>query len=536
MKPFPFYIKEVKRLSRKQTITCDSKTIYYCKNGTCDYEGRKATAGDIIYHYSDHHDDLIIEEHSEFISLSFTGFSLDSFLQECGLDKNHIFQHSLLSYPEETLHDIETILALNGPKDGYENMIHSSFLLYRVLIRLQYFYHPQYIETKSHQRALLSPAFDLINSSMMREITTQELADKIQISRNHMNSLFHELTGFSPRAYVARQRLFRLKRELFRYPERSIKEIAAQCGFLSIPSFQQFFLKEVGMTPNQYRKKYKSVLNDTYFRAIAYWQPIYLTNTSNKSNIALDHFKRKAGSYRLYFVTEGTWKLTTEDGNIHILKKGDIYCNPPYRKNRCCSLENESHFFEVNFGGPDNEKYVSHLMALLCNNEQTIFSVPKNYEYDFIETASYINRNFWYKDKNIQIECSLKLYEILYYLSMLQKNQNLPVTDSPIAKAMNVINNPKQWGTLSIQSLADLCDLSMHDFLKVFKAQYHTTPKQYIKDQQMKQAARLLLYHRTTPIYQIASQVGYYSTSYFSSEFKKLYGMSPTQYRSSYSR
>ncbi|MGN0243736.1 MAG: helix-turn-helix domain-containing protein [Lachnospiraceae bacterium] len=535
MKNFPIQVKSAKKI-HSGSIACIPNTVYYCKKGTCDLISDELHEGDFYFQGETNRNRISLHFESELYAISMTGKSLYRFLEKSNLLSKHLFRKNDLTYYEEICSDIEAVMSLYSKAVTTDIRLDASFFLYRILVRLQYTFYPQYIETKSRQRAVISPAFDLIDSSIFREITTQELADKCEISRKHLNQLFFELTGFSPRAYIAQYRLNRFKRNLFYFPDRSIKELASDCGFISIPSFQHFFLKETGMTPLQYKEQNKNVLTGDDFRLIALWLPIHITNTSNKQKAVLDHFKFKPASYRLYFVTKGLWEITLEDKTVITLDKGDIYCNPPYRKNLCRSLSDEAHFFEVNFSGTNEGVYLKELMRILCNNQQTVFRVPDDYHYDFIEAASFINRNFWYRDRNVQIEISLKIYEILYQLHQLKNIKTVTYPDSMIGPVKERLHNTLNNEMLSVNELANICNLSTSQFLKEFKNEYHTTPKKYIKSMQMKYAAEKLSHQRTMLIKEIALELGYFSTSYFSSEFKKTYGMSPREYRATHSK
>jgi transcriptional regulator GlxA family with amidase domain len=90
----------------------------------------------------------------------------------------------------------------------------------------------------------------------------------------------------------------------------------------------------------------------------------------------------------------------------------------------------------------------------------------------------------------------------------------------------------KAWET---SELADLVNLSGSRLRHLFKQETGTTPAQYLKTIRLRRAAALL---RTTfmSIKEIALSVGLTTASYFVREFRKSYGMTPTEFRNSVAR
>ena len=64
---------------------------------------------------------------------------------------------------------------------------------------------------------------------------------------------------------------------------------------------------------------------------------------------------------------------------------------------------------------------------------------------------------------------------------------------------------------------------------KKVKALTGMTIHEIIKDVRLKKAAELIAEKKYT-VYEVADMIGYNDTKYFSSEFKKKFGVSPTEY------
>jgi len=80
---------------------------------------------------------------------------------------------------------------------------------------------------------------------------------------------------------------------------------------------------------------------------------------------------------------------------------------------------------------------------------------------------------------------------------------------------------------LDVAQLADVAGMSMPSFHAHFKAVTDTSPMQYLKSTRLHQARLLMLRHHVTAAV-ASAQVGYESTSQFSREFKRLFGLSPS--------
>lgn len=83
---------------------------------------------------------------------------------------------------------------------------------------------------------------------------------------------------------------------------------------------------------------------------------------------------------------------------------------------------------------------------------------------------------------------------------------------------------------LTVEELAGRCLMNVSSFRKMFHNVYQASPKKYIMDFRMKQAVNMLCF-TDIPVSDIADAVGYSDIYYFSAAFKKIFGVSPSQYR-----
>jgi len=81
---------------------------------------------------------------------------------------------------------------------------------------------------------------------------------------------------------------------------------------------------------------------------------------------------------------------------------------------------------------------------------------------------------------------------------------------------------------ISLDEMARLADMSINNFHKLFKQALNDTPVQYIKKIRLYKARQLIIYNNMKTV-DAAQEVGYDSTSQFSREFKRYFGISPSK-------
>jgi AraC-like DNA-binding protein len=82
---------------------------------------------------------------------------------------------------------------------------------------------------------------------------------------------------------------------------------------------------------------------------------------------------------------------------------------------------------------------------------------------------------------------------------------------------------------ISIEDLAKKCCLSTHHFERLFKGKYKVTPSRYIIRHRIEKAKEIMLYSKMS-ISSISEEVGYGSIHSFSKAFKRIEGISPSEY------
>ncbi|MCD7818331.1 MAG: AraC family transcriptional regulator [Lachnospiraceae bacterium] len=118
----------------------------------------------------------------------------------------------------------------------------------------------------------------------------------------------------------------------------------------------------------------------------------------------------------------------------------------------------------------------------------------------------------------------------LCYLSQSEKRNIHVSTISP--KIQTVLDYVKDNITraITLEELAEVSGYSLSHFKTLFKEEVGTTPNDYILQQKLQLAKHLLVTTDIT-ITELSYSIGFSSSNYFSSVFRKLTGCTPTEYR-----
>ncbi|HEY8499003.1 MAG TPA: AraC family transcriptional regulator, partial [Clostridia bacterium] len=99
--------------------------------------------------------------------------------------------------------------------------------------------------------SLIEHACKLIELNIKENITSRDIARKLNISYESFRKLFKEKKGISPHKYIIRKRIDTAKSMLLQ--EKTIGEIALELGYSDSFTFSKQFKKVSGVSPSQFR-------------------------------------------------------------------------------------------------------------------------------------------------------------------------------------------------------------------------------------------------------------------------------------------
>lgn len=106
--------------------------------------------------------------------------------------------------------------------------------------------------------ALTKDVRDFLKDKLEQSITIEFIADTMHMSVRNFSRVFLKQSGMSPGKFLEKMRLDQAK-SMLEYTDMSIDLIADKCGLGSSVTLRRVFLKNLSLSPAQYRKAFKGV-------------------------------------------------------------------------------------------------------------------------------------------------------------------------------------------------------------------------------------------------------------------------------------
>ena len=198
------------------------------------------------------HEYQAIEDGWAFKYLHFSGALSSAYQSYIQTQFGPVFQlsHQVRIETEERLHDIIRQTEVPGTPD-YAAV---SANIYAILT--SFLSQKNTVDSPSKSAPAIQQAVAYIAEHYNRNISTQEIADAVYLSRSYMSELFTKTYGMAPHEYLTMYRLSRVKDSL-RNSSASLSEIAEQTGFRDIFTLSRVFKQKYGLSPSAYRKQTK---------------------------------------------------------------------------------------------------------------------------------------------------------------------------------------------------------------------------------------------------------------------------------------
>ncbi len=148
---------------------------------------------------------------------------------------------------EERLESVYQELAKSGMPDHAE----LSATIYTILV--SFLLMKNAVDSGQKSAEVIQRAVTYITENYRRNITTQEIADAVFLSRGHMSELFTKTYGMAPHEYLTMYRLSHVRYGLVN-TTLPVSVLAEQNGFRDVFALSRVFKKKFGMSPTEYRK------------------------------------------------------------------------------------------------------------------------------------------------------------------------------------------------------------------------------------------------------------------------------------------
>lgn len=231
--------------------------------------------------------------------------------------------------------------------------------------------------------------------------------------------------------------------------------------------------------------------------------------------------------FQLVYIIEGEGVLETRSGGTFSIKRGMMFVLFPgewhtYYPNYKTGWNQ----YWIGFNGADIESW---MISEYCSKEKPVFRVGINNEIVslFRKAIEVANEE---QDLYQRVLGGLVNY-LIGLMCSIDKNISVKSDDfsSKIEHAcvlmQELIDQP-----VSMQDIARKSGMGYSLFRKLFKERMNYAPAQYFQNMKIQKAIELLT-TTTIPIKEIAYRLNFETPAYFSAQFKKQTGKSPTEYR-----
>ena len=114
---------------------------------------------------------------------------------------------------------------------------------------------------RKHSMKDLSPTVQkavlLIDSDLSADLSLSSLSKHLGLSSGYLCAIFKKETGKTVSEYIREKRI-KYAAHLLSSTNLQVQTIALHCGIVDIQYFSKIFKKQIGMTPNEYRKSIKN--------------------------------------------------------------------------------------------------------------------------------------------------------------------------------------------------------------------------------------------------------------------------------------
>jgi len=221
-------------------------------------------------------------------------------------------------------------------------------------------------------------------------------------------------------------------------------------------------------------------------------------------------------------VLKGSYSLECHDKTF-IARENDFLYVPPNTTLKTRSITLPTDIIMVYFTAEtenDSDANIFNNEFILSNCNDSIKNSFKN-----------IKHSFLLKQPGYPLDIKKDIYKILSEVVSKTYTNNLGNYNYYIIKnADKYIKENYLKEVISIEHLANLCNITPSYFTRIFKSVFGMSPKKYISDLKMQAACEYLTY-TSTSVMDISKTLGYEDLTYFSSSFKKHFGVTPVEYR-----
>ncbi|MDO4701070.1 MAG: AraC family transcriptional regulator [Erysipelotrichaceae bacterium] len=229
----------------------------------------------------------------------------------------------------------------------------------------------------------------------------------------------------------------------------------------------------------------------------------------------------------LFYVLSGKGKFYIEDDTFDVKEDDLVIVNANVRHTESSKDDEPLEYIVIGIEG------ISLLTQEIDQPEYCSIHNYRDYKHEVL---------FYLKTLLLEVAAKSEYYDLIaqnlleVLLANIIRRTNTKLTIGDVCEAnesCTYIKNYIESNYNENLTLDDLCKISyMNKYYLVhsFKKQFHITPIAYLNEVRLKEASKLLK-NTNLSVSQIANIIGMSSQSYFAQSFKKVYRVSPNEYR-----
>lgn len=195
-----------------------------------------------------------IDDPWEYYWVGFSGQNANEYLQRSSIIDNHVINYSKTSEIPNIIIDMCNISKVYHHPSSDDILLLSKLHLLLYTISLEF---PKPFKCGTNlNHTYIEDAIDFINSNYMKDITVQEIANHVSLSRSYLYKMFIKHLGLSPQSYLINIRMYKSSL-LLKETNLSIAEIANKVGYTDPLLFSKIFSKHFSISASKYRKVYQ---------------------------------------------------------------------------------------------------------------------------------------------------------------------------------------------------------------------------------------------------------------------------------------
>lgn len=185
--------------------------------------------------------------------ITFGGLHIRDFVKmTAGIPESGVFH---VFEPDIILTKIRRVLAIGLSNKPMKNL-ECSCLAYEILVDLLKSSSTKSDNSMAIQYSRLSPLLEYIEKNYAKQLTMEELTKVINVTPQHLCTLFKKTTGLRIFEYINQVRIKKSKETLIQNLDMAIKEVALISGFIDTSYYCFMFRKIEHISPKEFVKLY----------------------------------------------------------------------------------------------------------------------------------------------------------------------------------------------------------------------------------------------------------------------------------------